>query len=83
MNEKDFLGNLQNIDKDNIPAQIMARVKKEFINNDNFKPNRVAQASFAAKGLCEWIIKLKEYDEINRAIQPKRLALKNAQASYQ
>lgn len=60
----------------------MHKIKTQFLSNDNFIPNRVAHASFAAKGLCLWIIKLEEYDKINKDIQPKRLALKNAQAQY-
>ena len=68
MGEKDFMHQLQNIDKDNLSQHVIHKIKTLFISDDNFKPNRVAHASFAAKGLCEWIIKLKEYDEINRLI---------------
>ena len=78
MSEKDFLSQLQNYDKDNIPQTIVAKIQSTFLDDPQFKPSRVAQASFAAKGLCEWILKMKQYDSINRFIKPKRVDLANA-----
>lgn len=78
MNEKDFLTQLVEYKKDDISDSIMRKIKTTFIDNPEFKPSRVAQASYAAKGLCEWIIKLEAYDKCVKYIKPKRAALKNA-----
>ena len=43
----------------------MHKIQTTFLDDPEFKPSRVAQASVAAKGLCDWIIKLKQYDHIN------------------
>ena len=58
MNEKDFFQQLKEYDKDNIDPAVMHKVKNEFLDNAEFKPQRIAAASKAAKGLCEWIIRL-------------------------
>lgn len=52
MSEKNFLQGLLDFEKDNIPDVIMRKVRQQFIKDPEFKPERVAQASFAAKGLC-------------------------------
>ena len=36
----------------------MHKIKSNFLDDPNFKPARVETASRAAKGLCEWIIRL-------------------------
>ena len=82
MAEKNFLEQLLKFDKDNIPDAIIDRIQREFLDDPDFRPKRVEKASFAAKGLCEWVIKLKQYDEIVRFIKPKRTQLKEAQARY-
>ena len=82
MNEKDFFAQLKEYDKDNIDPAVMHKVKNEFLDNVDFKPQRIAAASKAAKGLCEWIIRLQQYDKIVQEIKPKRIALDNAQIQY-
>ena len=82
MNERDFIATLKSFDKDNIPEHVIKKIVKDFRDDPNFQPSRVKQASAAAKGLCEWIIKLKQYDEIARFIKPKQLALEHAQKMY-
>lgn len=82
MNEKDFLQQLQNYNKDDIPQATIAKIQSQFLDDPEFKPARVAKASNAAKGLCDWIIKMKQYDTINRFIKPKRVELQNAQDRY-
>ena len=56
----------------------MQRINAQFLEDPEFRPKRVQKASVATKGLCEWIIKLKEYDKIVKFIKPKKLDLRNA-----
>lgn len=82
MNEKDFLQQLLSFKKDDIPEQVITRIRKEFLSDPDFKPGRVRKASFAAKGLCEWIIKLEQYDKIAKLVAPKKAAAKAAHAKF-
>jgi dynein heavy chain len=37
-----------------------------------FNPKRVEKASSAAKGICEWLLALDEYDKVLKLIRPKQ-----------
>ena len=41
MTEKDFMAQIINFDKDHIPDQIIKKIRSDFINDPDFKPNRV------------------------------------------
>lgn len=58
MAEKDFLQSLVEYDKDNIPAHVMRKIRETFVSDPDFKPARAEKASFAAKGLCQWVLAL-------------------------
>jgi dynein heavy chain len=36
-----------------------------------FNAKRVEKASSAAKGLCEWVLALDEYEKVLRVVRPK------------
>ena len=55
MAEKNFIQSLIEFEKENIPPAIMEIIRRDFLNDPDFRPSRVAQASNAAKGLCLWI----------------------------
>ena len=60
----------------------MDKIKREFLANEKFKPATVKYASFAAKGLCDWVIRLQQYDKIVQDIKPKKIAAENAEIQY-
>lgn len=59
-----FLNILKEFDKDNIPAHIMTKIRKEYIPNPEFDPAKVRTCSSAAEGLCKWVIALELYDRV-------------------
>ena len=63
-----FLQSLKEYDKDNIPVQIMADIRANFIKQPLFVPSRVAKASLAAEGLCRWVIALDSYDVVAKVL---------------
>ena len=71
MHEKDFLEQLLKFDKDNIPEEVMNRLRTEFLNDPEIKPSRVEKASFAARGLAEWLVKIDQYDRLMKFVKPK------------
>jgi dynein heavy chain len=82
MAEKDFLPDLIDFDKDNIPVAAMRKIREKFIPDPDFKPERVEKASFAAKGLCLWVRALDKYDKVVKMVAPKRARAKEAEAKY-
>ncbi|KRX05785.1 P-loop containing nucleoside triphosphate hydrolase [Pseudocohnilembus persalinus] len=70
--EKDFLLSLQKYDKNNIKSDIMKKIREKYIPKTDFNPARVAKASSAAKGLCEWILAMSEYEKVLKIVRPKQ-----------
>ncbi|XP_078034863.1 dynein axonemal heavy chain 7 [Augochlora pura] len=79
LGDMNFLQNLKDYDKDNIPSNIMQVIKKTYISDNSFKPHIVAKASSAAEGLCKWVRAMVSYDEVAKAVAPKKEKLFAAQ----
>nr|XP_031831701.1 dynein heavy chain 3, axonemal-like [Nomia melanderi] len=79
LGDMNFLQNLKDYDKDNIPSNIMQIIKKTYISDNNFKPHIVAKASSAAEGLCKWVRAMVSYNEVAKAVAPKKEKLLAAQ----
>jgi len=74
LSDRYFLQILLNFDKENIAPHIIARVRERYIAMTAvFNPKRVEKASGAAKGLCEWILALDEYEKVLRLVKPKQI----------
>jgi len=82
LNDIKFLDHLINFDKDNIPPKIMKVLNEKYINNPEFDPEKIKNASIAAQGLCKWVIAMSSYDVVAKEIAPKKLALAEAESVY-
>lgn len=72
INEKDFLKNMINFDKNNIDEDAMKKIREKYISRTtDFNPKRVEKASSAARGICEWILALSEYEKVLKIVRPK------------
>uniref|UniRef100_A0A663MBB6 Dynein axonemal heavy chain 12 n=1 Tax=Athene cunicularia TaxID=194338 RepID=A0A663MBB6_ATHCN len=76
-----FLKDLKEYDKDNIPAAIMRKIRAEYLTNPEFDPEKVSKASSAAEGLCKWIMAMEVYDRVAKVVAPKKDRLREAQQS--
>ena len=83
LNDKNFLQNLKDYDKDNIKAPIIDKIRKVYVANPEFTPQKAANASAAAEGLCKWIIAMDKYDAVAKVVAPKRAKLMAAEAEYE
>ena len=45
--------------------------------------SRAEKASFAAKGLCQWVLALDSYDHVLKVVTPKRARANQADQKYQ
>lgn len=97
-----FLKDLKEYDKDNIPvshfcrvctvgcfvklwlmyfngvvlwqAQVMQKIRSEYMTNPDFDPTKVAKASSAAEGLCKWITAMEVYDRVAKVGRPSSVS---------
>ncbi|GAB0191735.1 dynein heavy chain 7, axonemal [Grus japonensis] len=74
-----FLQSLHEYDKDNIPPAYMAIIRKQYLTNPEFVPDKIRNASTAAEGLCKWVIAMEFYDTVTKNVAPKRLKLNQAE----
>ncbi|XP_052779096.1 dynein axonemal heavy chain 3-like isoform X2 [Mya arenaria] len=75
-----FLESLKEYDKDNIPASIMVRIRKNYINNTDFDPAIIKNSSSACEGLCKWVRAIDVYDGVAKVVAPKKESLDMAEA---
>ncbi|MGH0142545.1 UNVERIFIED_CONTAM: hypothetical protein FKN15_019724 [Acipenser sinensis] len=74
----DFLQALIHYDKEHIPENCLKVVKEEYLKNPEFHPDLVRTKSFAASGLCAWVINIIRYYEVFCDVEPKRQVLSQA-----
>lgn len=79
LGDMNFLQNLKDYDKDNISPSIMEVIKSNYMEEKTFLPQIVAKASSAAEGLCKWVRAMVSYDEVAKAVAPKKEKLALAQ----
>jgi dynein heavy chain, axonemal len=77
-----FLQQLKDFDKDNIPVSVMVKIRKDYIQHPDFRPEIVANASSAAEGLCKWVRAMDMYDAVAKEVAPKKAKLGIAQQEY-
>ena len=78
-----FLDTLRSYDKDNIPPSVMKQIRAKYIDDPEFLPEKIKNASSAAEGLCKWVRAMEVYDRVAKIVAPKRIALKAAEEEYE
>ncbi|XP_072136530.1 dynein axonemal heavy chain 12 isoform X2 [Mobula birostris] len=81
LGDMNFLRDLKEYDKDNIPVAVMQKIRTEYLTNPDFDPQKVVKASSAAEGLCKWILAMEVYDRVAKVVAPKKARLNEAQRS--
>ncbi|KAL7748727.1 hypothetical protein RI367_005881 [Sorochytrium milnesiophthora] len=74
-----FLDVLKAYDKDNISPAIMKVIRTKYMENPEFDPDKIKNASSAAEGLCRWVRAMEVYDRVAKVIAPKKEALAQAE----
>nr|XP_061802869.1 dynein axonemal heavy chain 12-like [Nerophis lumbriciformis] len=81
LGDMNFLKDLKEYDKDNIPEDSMLKIRTIYMNNPDFNPAKVAKASSAAEGLCKWIKAMESYDRVVKIVAPKKAKQIEAQTT--
>ena len=74
-----FLKTLLTYKRDEIPAQLMKRIREKYVPDPNFQPDRVETVSQACAGLAKWTLAMDKYDVVAKIVAPKKLALASAE----
>jgi len=74
-----FLEDLINYDKDNIHENCQKSVQP-YLDDPDFNPEFIQAKSLAAAGLCSWVINIMIYYKVFCEVEPKRIALGQANA---
>ncbi|XP_006898632.1 PREDICTED: LOW QUALITY PROTEIN: dynein heavy chain 9, axonemal [Elephantulus edwardii] len=72
-----FLDSLINFDKENIHENCLKAIRP-YLQDPEFNPEFVATKSYAASGLCSWVINIVRFYEVFCDVEPKRQALSKA-----
>ena len=75
-----FLQDLIDYDKENIPDANLKAVQP-YLNDPEFDPEIIAKKSSAAAGLCSWVINIVMFYKVFCDVEPKRIALAEANAT--
>ncbi|XP_063077561.1 dynein axonemal heavy chain 9-like [Engraulis encrasicolus] len=74
-----FLDSLVNFNKENIPEPCLKAIQP-YLQDPEFQPELVASKSYAAAGLCSWVINIVRFYQVYCEVEPKRQALNKANA---
>ncbi|XP_066468990.1 dynein axonemal heavy chain 9 [Tiliqua scincoides] len=74
-----FLDALIHFNKENIHENCL-RALQPYLQDEKFKPEHVSSKSYAAAGLCSWVINIVRFYEVYCDVEPKRQALNKANA---
>uniref|UniRef100_A0ACB8EJH4 Dynein heavy chain 9, axonemal n=1 Tax=Sphaerodactylus townsendi TaxID=933632 RepID=A0ACB8EJH4_9SAUR len=74
-----FLDSLVNFNKENIHENCL-RALQPYLQDPQFNPEFVTSKSYAAAGLCSWVINIVRFYEVYCDVEPKRQALNKANA---
>src|ERR1700722_13190454 len=83
LGEMDFINQLKTFDKDHIQADIMRKLRDEYMTDPDLEPKRVMQASVAAHGLILFIRAMDVYDRIAKEVAPKKAKLEEVDKEVQ
>ena len=68
----------EKIDTQQIPAYNFKAIRNT-INDEKFTPEDIKSKSSAAAGICDWVRNITMYYDVVESVEPKRIAVKEAQ----
>ena len=79
LGEMNFMDQLKNYDKDNIPPKVIKKLKK-YTSDERMTPENLAKISKAAVTLCMWVQAMDVYDRVAKTVGPKKAKVEEMNA---
>ncbi|XP_041927364.1 dynein heavy chain 6, axonemal-like isoform X2 [Alosa sapidissima] len=73
-----FLKRLVNLDKDSLPEKVFFNLRR-YSKDPEFTPEKVGRVSMACRSMCQWILALDHYHNMNKIIEPKQKKVRVAE----
>ncbi|EGR30170.1 hypothetical protein IMG5_139330 [Ichthyophthirius multifiliis] len=70
--DPNLVSKMKNLDVYNITPKVEKNIKAKIASNENFNPTKLATVQAAAKAICEWVIAVANFTEVNKLIQAKK-----------
>lgn len=67
-----FLSRLQNYDVYSIPLKVEKAIKSKLAENPDYVPKEVKSVNLACKSMCEWVLGVSSFTDINKEINKKK-----------
>ncbi|KAK2953633.1 putative Dynein axonemal heavy chain 6 [Blattamonas nauphoetae] len=80
LSQTNFIQLLINFNVDEIDAS-MDKKMRPYINDPDFKPDKIENVSKAAANICQWVVAVVEFARVNKIIEPKKQIAAEAQAT--
>mmetsp|Transcript_18662 Transcript_18662/g.41434 ORF Transcript_18662/g.41434 Transcript_18662/m.41434 type:complete len:1758 (-) Transcript_18662:2744-8017(-) len=77
-----FLEDLLEFDKDNIPEEVIRKVTP-YVEREDFDPAAIKKASVACEAICLWGRAMHKYHFVAKQVEPKKIALREAEATLE
>jgi len=83
LGKPDFLEQLQNYDKDNIPESRLKKLRKQYIQAEEMQVEVIQKVSKAGTGLCLWARAMDVYADVAKEVAPKQARLDEMKAALE
>ncbi|KAL4466850.1 hypothetical protein ABPG74_010447 [Tetrahymena malaccensis] len=70
--DPNLVSRMKNLDVYNISPKVEKNIKAKIATNENFNPQKLATIQAAAKAICEWVIAVANFTDVNKQIQSKK-----------
>lgn len=71
-NVNEFLQQIQAYDKDNIPPEVITKIRNDYTSDPDFSIEKAKTVSMAIWKLCSWVIAMEKYDKAVKSADGKK-----------